>query len=284
MNDYIQVNIDFNPVNDIETDILNALLCDNGFESFVATNSGVSAFIKKELYNDEIVDAAINLYPFTSTITWNKELIEGQDWNEEWEKNYFKPMVIANRCVIHSTFHTDYPELEYDITIDPKMAFGTGHHSTTNLIVTELLSMDLADYNVLDVGTGTGILSIVSILHGASKAIGIEIDEAAYVNALENIKLNNVDNQIDILNGDASLISDLHEQSFDIVLANINRNVILNDIDKYSSVLKTGGRMLLSGFYLNEVEMIETVAEKYSLKKAYVKEDNNWAMLVLVKS
>ena len=283
MNDYIQVNIDFNPVNDIETDILNALLCDNGFESFVATDSGVSAFIKKELYNDEIVDAAINLYPFTSTITWSKELIEGQDWNEEWEKNYFKPMVIANRCVIHSTFHTDYPELEYDITIDPKMAFGTGHHSTTNLIVTELLSMNLTDFNVLDVGTGTGILSIVSILHGAKKAIGIEIDEAAYVNALENIKLNNVDNQIDILNGDASLIADLHEQSFDIVLANINRNVILNDIDKYSSVLKTGGRMLLSGFYLNEVEMIETVAEKYSLKKEYVKEDNNWAMLVLVK-
>lgn len=283
MNDYIQVNIDFNPVNDIETDILNALLCDNGFESFVATDSGVSAFIKKELYNDEIVDAAINLYPFTSTITWSKELIEGQDWNEEWEKNYFKPMVIANRCVIHSTFHTDYPELEYDITIDPKMAFGTGHHSTTNLIVTELLSMNLTDFNVLDVGTGTGILSIVSILHGAKKAIGIEIDEAAYVNALENIKLNNVDNQIDILNGDASLIADLHEQSFDIVLANINRNVILNDIDKYSSVLKAGGRMLLSGFYLNEVEMIETVAEKYSLKKEYVKEDNNWAMLVLVK-
>lgn len=283
MNDYIQVNIDFNPVNDIETDILNALLCDNGFESFVATDSGVSAYIKKELYNDEIIDVAINLYPFTSTITWTKELIEGQDWNEEWEKNYFKPMVIANRCVIHSTFHTDYPELEYDITIDPKMAFGTGHHSTTNLIVTELLSMDLADFNVLDVGTGTGILSIVSILHGAKKAIGIEIDEAAYVNALENIKLNNVDNQIDILNGDATLIADLREQSFDIVLANINRNVILNDIDKYSSVLKTGGRMLLSGFYLNEVEMIETVAEKYSLRKEYVKEDNNWAMLVLVK-
>lgn len=283
MNDYIQADIVFNPLNEIETDILNSLLCDKGFESFVATETGISAYIKKEVYNDEIIDSAISLYPFTSNITWTCELIEGRDWNEEWEKNYFKPMVIAEKCVIHSSFHTDYPKLEYDITIDPKMAFGTGHHSTTNLIVSELLSMNLTGYNILDVGTGTGILSIVSILHGAKKAIGIEIDEAAYVNALENIKLNKVENQIEILNGDASSLAEYKSESFDIVLANINRNVILNDIDKYSKVLKWGGKMLLSGFYFNEVEIIETIAEKYSLKKVYVKVDNNWAMLVLSK-
>ncbi len=284
MNDYIQVNINFNPINDIETDILNALLCDNGFESFVATETGVSAFIKKELYRDDIVNSAISQYPFTSIIKWSHELIVGQDWNEEWEKNYFKPMVIAGKCVIHSSFHTDYPKMEYDITIDPKMAFGTGHHSTTNLIVSELLSMNLSGYNILDVGTGTGILSIVSVLHGANKALGIEIDEAAYINALENIKLNNVDDNIEILNGDASLIKNLKPLSFNIVLANINRNVIINDIDKYSSALKEKGKMLLSGFYINEVPLIEEVANRFSLTIEQVKEDNNWAMIMLSKN
>lgn len=284
MNDYIQVDFKFNPVNETETDILNALLCDNGFESFVPNESGVSAFIKKELYKTDIINEAMSLYPFTSKITWKDELIIGQDWNEEWEKNFFKPMVIAGKCVIHSTFHTDYPQMEYDVTIDPKMAFGTGHHSTTNLIVSELLSMELTNKKILDMGTGTGILSIVSVLHGAESAVGIEIDEAAYVNALENIELNNVGDKITILNGDASLLSGYESGTFDVVLANINRNVILADIESYANALAKGGTMLLSGFYIEEVDMIADAAKNHSLKKLYAKEDNKWAMLVLEKA
>lgn len=283
MNDYVQVNFNFSPVNETEADILNALLCDGGFESFVATENGVEAFIKKELFTPDTVNYAMSLYPFTSKITWKEEVIEGRDWNEEWEKNFFKPMVIADKCVIHSSFHRDYPKLQYDVTIDPKMAFGTGHHSTTNLIVSELLSMDLNDKDILDMGTGTGILSIISVLHGANRAVGIEIDEAAYVNALENIELNHVSSNVSILNGDASLLAEYLPESFDIVLANINRNVILNDIDKYSKVLKCGGKMLLSGFYTEDVIMIEDIAKKNSLSIESIRTDNNWSMIVLLK-
>lgn len=284
MNDYIQVDIEQTPYNADEIDILDAILCDYGYESFVATETGVSAFVKKELYNENAMEEVLNSFPFTSNYTWKSELIVGKDWNEEWEKNFFKPMVIAGKCVIHSSFHTDYPQMQYDITIDPKMAFGTGHHSTTNLIVTELLSMDLGGKKVLDMGTGTGILSIVSVLHGAEEALGIEIDEAAYVNALENIELNSVEKQITILRGDASLLGNYDSESFDIVLANINRNVILDDIDKYANMLKPGGLMLLSGFYLNEAEMLVEAGAKHNLNKVNVKEDNNWALVVLKKA
>lgn len=283
MNDYIKVDFTLEPINEIEADILDALLCEIGFESFESTETGVWAYIKKELFQKDLINEAVSQYDFTSKITWNDEFIEGRDWNEEWEKNFFKPMVIANRCVIHSTFHTDYPKLEYDITIDPKMAFGTGHHSTTNLIVTELLSMNLGNQKIIDMGTGTGILSIVSVLHGAESAIGIEIDEAAYVNAVENIELNSVQDKISILHGDASILEQYEDGKFDIVLANINRNVILSDIEKYSRVLKSGGKMLLSGFYYNEIPMLIEKAKEYSLTKAYSKEDNNWALLVLNK-
>ena len=283
MNDYIKVDFTLEPINEIEADILDALLCEIGFESFESTETGVWAYIKKELFQKDLINEAVSQYDFTSKITWNDEFIEGRDWNEEWEKNFFKPMVIANRCVIHSTFHTDYPKLEYDITIDPKMAFGTGHHSTTNLIVTELLSMNLGNQKIIDMGTGTGILSIVSVLHGAESAIGIEIDEAAYVNAVENIELNSVQDKISILHGDASILEQYEDGKFDIVLANINRNVILSDIEKYSRVLKSGGKMLLSGFYYNEIPMLIEKAKEYSLTEAYSKEDNNWALLVLNK-
>ena len=283
MNDYIQVDFVQEPINETELDILDALLCDVGFESFVQNERGVSAYVKKELFNEESIKEVVDSYSFSSKLTWTCDYIEGQDWNEEWEKNFFKPMVIADKCVIHSSFHTDYPRMQYDITIDPKMAFGTGHHSTTNLIVTEILSMNLENKKILDMGTGTGILSIVSVLHGAKSAVGIEIDEAAYVNALENLELNNVQEQVTILRGDASLLNDYDAESFDIVLANINRNVILNDIDKYSKALKAGGYMLLSGFYVEEAEMLISVGTKNKLEGQYVKENNNWALVVLKK-
>ncbi len=284
MNDYIQVDIVQKPTNQDEIDILDALLCDCGFESFVPTENGVSAFVKKELFDENAFKNVFELYEFSSEYSWTSELIIGKDWNEEWEKNFFKPMVIADKCVIHSSFHTDYPKMEYDITIDPKMAFGTGHHSTTNLIVTELLSMSLLGKKILDMGTGTGILSIVGVLHGAESAIGIEIDEAAYVNALENIDLNKVSDKITILKGDASQLNNYNLESFDIVLANINRNVILDDIDKYASMLKPNGFMLLSGFYREEAYMLIDAGRKHNLEMRSVKEDNNWALVVLKKT
>lgn len=283
MNDYIQVDFQFSPVNELEVDILDSLLCDEDFESFVPNDNGVSAYIKKDLYDESKITNSLSGYPFSSSITWSVQTIVGKDWNEEWEKNFFKPMVIDDKCVIHSSFHIDYPKLKYDVVIDPKMAFGTGHHSTTNLIVTELLSLDLNGKRILDMGTGTGILSIISIMHGAKEAVGIEIDEAAYVNALENISLNHVSDKVNILKGDASLLTGYDNYSFDLVLANINRNVIIGDIDKYARMLKGGGLMLLSGFYMEEVAMVANEACKYELTPIGANEDKNWALLILEK-
>ena len=283
MNDYIQVDFEQTPLNEIEIDILDALLCDVGFESFVQNEKGVSAFIKNEQYDEEAIANVVDSYPFSSKFVWKSNYIEGKDWNQEWEKNFFKPMVIADKCVIHSSFHTDYPKMQYDVVIDPKMAFGTGHHSTTNLIVTELLSMNLDNQKILDMGTGTGILSIIGVMHGAASAVGIEIDEAAYVNALENIELNDVQDKVNILRGDASCLENYEENSFDIVLANINRNVILNDIDKYAKMLKIDGLMLLSGFYIEEADMMKEAGAKNSLEFQFAKQDNNWALVCLKK-
>ncbi|MBE6309844.1 MAG: 50S ribosomal protein L11 methyltransferase [Bacteroidales bacterium] len=284
MNDYIQVDFQQQPLNEIELDILDALLCDIGFESFVQNDKGVSAFIKHEHYNSEKISEVVDSYPFTCKFDWKSNFIEGKDWNEQWEKNFFKPMVIANKCVIHSSFHTDYPKMQYDVVIDPKMAFGTGHHSTTNLIVTELLSMNLDNQKILDMGTGTGILSIISVMHGAANAVGVEIDEAAFLNALENIELNDVKKHITIIRGDASCLDNYEDCEFDIVLANINKNVILSDINHYARMLKKDGIMLLSGFYIEEVSMIKQAGIANSLEYLFVKEDNKWAMVCLKKN
>ena len=204
MNDYIQVDFEQTPLNEIEIDILDALLCDVGFESFVQNEKGVSAFIKNEQYDEAAIANVVDSYPFSSKFVWKSNYIEGKDWNQEWEKNFFKPMVIADKCVIHSSFHTDYPKMQYDVVIDPKMAFGTGYHATTSLIIRQLLEMDLKDKDVMDMGTGTGILAILCAMRGAKNVSAIEIDEFAYVNAVENVRLNGVP-QINVHHGDAAL-------------------------------------------------------------------------------
>ena len=197
MNNYYKVRFDLNPCTETETDVLAALLCDAGFESFEPDCKGVSAYIRQELYEPSVVNDAIAVYPFSSSIKVTEELIEGQDWNGEWEKHYFKPIVFEDMCVVHSSFHTDYPKAEYDIVIDPKMAFGTGHHETTSLMIRRILSADMRGKNVLDMGTGTGILAILSAMRGAGNVVGVEIDPPAYENAKENIAVNG-EERIDI--------------------------------------------------------------------------------------
>ncbi len=280
MNDYIKVEFNINPNDEIQADVLSSLLCDAGYESFETTPSGLNAYIPKGKFDSNALPGILAGFEFTSAISWSEEIIEGADWNEEWEKHYFTPMVIANECVIHSTFHTDYPKLKYDVVIDPKMAFGTGHHETTSLMAEQILSENLDSKSVLDMGTGTGILAIIASKCGCKEVTGIEIDEAAYVNALENLSLNDVKNA-DIKLGDASLLA--NEVEKDIIFANINRNIITADIDKYCKVLKTGGTMLLSGFYVKDIPVIMEVAEPLGLKKIEYKEKNNWAMLKLQK-
>lgn len=283
MNDYKKIDFILNPYSETEADILTALLCDAGFESFVPGAPGVTAYIKSELYNeDELINAVRNQYPFNASIDWSTEDLEGRDWNEEWEKNYFTPIQIDGRCVIHAPFHSDYPKVEYDIVIDPKMSFGTGHHETTSLMVGEILELDMLGKTVLDVGTGTGILAILCAKRGADDITGIEIDPGASENAVHNAGLNDSGN-IKILQGDASLIKNNSIGGADILLANINRNIIINDIGTYSTALKSGGIMLLSGFYEEDIPIILKAASAYGLREIRHKVKNDWTMLKLEK-
>lgn len=280
MNDYVEVRINLTPCNSDITDVAAALLADAGFESFLPDENGLTAYIASGLYTPNHQQLLTQL-PFQTTHTWTATTIEGRDWNHEWEKNYFQPIVVADQCVIHSSFHTDIPTLPYDILIDPKMAFGTGHHFTTRLMIQGILSLNLNGLNVIDMGTGTGILAILSSMRGANHITGIEIDEAAYVNAIENIKLNHRNN-ITLINGDASALASVREPA-QLFLANINRNVITSDIAAYAATLAQGGHMLLSGFYTADAEIILQAAAPYSLELVSIDSQNDWACLHLIK-
>lgn len=277
--DYRSVRFDISPCSEDVTDLLAAFLADAGFESFEPDDSGLTAYVQDKLFSEEAVKDAIDSLPFDCSVKFETSFIKGVDWNEEWEKNYFKPIRIGDRCVIRSSFHHDVEPARYEIIIDPKMAFGTGHHSTTSLMLGFLLELPLEGKKVIDMGTGTGILAILALMRGAGEAIGIEIDPGAYENSLDNGRLNGVDVQFRC--GDASLLQEIREA--DLFIANINRNVILSDISAYSRSLKSGGTMLLSGFYEGDIPVIESAAKKVGLNIAEIRSDKDWAGLRLVK-
>ena len=281
MNDYTEVRVDFSPCSEDLTDIAAALLADAGFETFVPDAAGLTAYIPASKYTPALRQT-LDTPNFTDVdVTWNAKLIEGQDWNSEWEKHYFKPIVIEGRCVIHSSFHTDVPSAEFDIVIDPKMAFGTGHHSTTTLILQQLLQLPLEGKAVIDMGTGTGILAILARMRGASPVSGIEIDLPAWENAIDNCRLNGCE-EITMLHGDASALSQIGYAA-DLLLANINRNVITADIPDYAKKLKPGATVLLSGFYVHDIPIVSEAAAKAGLETMGHTELNAWACVKLRK-
>lgn len=280
MNDYVEVRFDIEPCSETVTDILAAMLCEQGYESFVPDSKGVTAYIKRELYEKPSVDAVIAEFPMPVNVVYRVEVVEGRDWNSEWEKNYFKPIIVGDKCVIHSSFHKDIPSLPYDIVIDPKMAFGTGHHATTSLIIEQLIDMELAGKPVIDMGTGTGILAILSAMKGASPVTAIEIDPVAYANAVENMELNGV-TDVNVILGDASMLEGVGFS--EILVANINRNIITADVSAYSSRLKSGGDMLLSGFYEDDIPVVLDAAAKAGLKYRSHTARDRWTCLRLIK-
>ena len=279
-NDYIEVVFSAPCCSEDEMDVLSALLCDEGFDSFVSVEDGLKAYIPAVDFEKESVEAALGSFPFSAEIEWESNLIKGQDWNAEWEKNYFKPMVIANRCVIHTSLHTDYPQLEDEIVVDPKMAFGTGHHDTTNQMVEAILDTDLKGKKALDMGTGTGILAMMASMRGAESVVAVEIDRDAYENAIENVEMNHINN-VCLVCGDASALEGKEDK--DLLLANINRNIILADLGKYVKELKQGGMMYLSGFYEDDIPMLEEAAQSYGLSRLGQSSRNRWAILKLRK-
>jgi ribosomal protein L11 methyltransferase len=280
MNDYREVRIDVTPCTEDTTDLLAALLADVGFESFVPDENGLTAYVREEDFNREAINMIVGDFPMHVNMTVHDKFIEGQDWNAEWEKNYFKPIVVGNKCAIYSSFHTDVPDAEYRIVIDPKMAFGTGHHATTSQVITALLNLDLKGKTVIDMGTGTGILAILSAMLGATNVTGIEIDEFAYTNAIENVRLNSHP-EIKLINDDASALANI--DAADVFVANINRNIITGDIDRYAAALKSGGVLLLSGFYVEDIPVIMAAATPLGLEQDSYTEEKNWTCLKLIK-
>ncbi len=275
MQDYIALRIDAVPCLEDITDLLAAFLCDEGFESFKPDDCGLTAYVRTDLYDEGAVKKILEEFPIDTDFTFSSGTVKGEDWNEEWEKHYFQPIVVDDKCVVHSSFHKDVPSAEYDIVIDPKMAFGTGHHSTTSNMMRHILSSDMEGKSVIDMGTGTGILAILCKMKGADNVTGIEIDPFAWENAVENAALNNV--KVNMLCGDAGLLAGLDQA--DYFLANINRNVITSDIESYASCLKQGGIMLLSGFYRSDIPIVEKAANEYGLLLESEKEDNDWLAL-----
>lgn len=280
MNDYTEVRIDMSPCNETMTDVMAALLCEHGYESFVPDECGMTAYIKLEDFDKKVLDDVTAELPFDTSVTVKCETVEGRDWNQEWEKNYFKPITVDGKCVIHSSFHTDIPSMPYDIVIDPKMAFGTGHHQTTTLIIRRLLELPLEGRSVIDTGTGTGILAILAAMRGAGPVTAIEIDEFAHVNAVENVSLNRHP-EINVVLGDASALAGV--EPVDLFLANINRNIIVGDLQVYASRLKDGGTMLLSGFYEDDIAIVLDEARKHGLEYVGHTVLERWSCLELKK-
>ena len=260
-------------------DLFVAFLAENGFDSFENWEEGIEAYIPSEDFSeDELVEKITN-FPYQGVELLSVNAIPDQNWNEEWEKNFFSPIVIGDECVIHSSFHKDVPQVQYDIQINPKMAFGTGHHATTSLIIAALLEAELRGKSLLDMGCGTAVLAIVAAMRGAAPITAIDIDTWCVENAKENSQINKIEN-IDIRLGDARLLKGMH---FDVILANINRNILLTDMKTYASCLNEQGELYLSGFYTEDIPILEAEALKHGLKTLEYKEKNNWAMMRLVK-
>lgn len=278
MNDYVEVRLDVTPCDETRTDILAALLAEAGFESFVPDDKGLTAYVKSELFSEDALADLVKTFPLECDIVYNKSVVEGRDWNAEWEKNYFQPIVVDEQCVIHSSFHRDIPVCRYDIVIDPKMAFGTGHHATTSLILRQLLSMNVQGLNVVDMGTGTGILAILATMRGARRVDAVEIDEFACQNAGENLRLNNAES-VKLHLGDAAVLKGISDVN--LFIANINRNIITADLAEYVATLAQDATVLLSGFYEEDVPVILNVAEPLGLKYESHTVIDRWTCLKL---
>jgi len=268
---YLKINFTLEPNIKEAAEIMMAQLGDMGFESFIETETGFEAYMPNEQFSPESID---NLFiPFDNVkISYTKETIADRNWNKTWEEYYFTPISIGNDVLIRGSFHEPARDVKYEIVIDPKMAFGTGHHETTVLMIKHILETDMKGKKVLDMGCGTGILGILCSMTGAAEITGIDIEDWAYNNTIENCKKNNINN-MKAIHGDAN---DINSSGYDIVLANINRNILLNDISKYSKVLKSGGLLFLSGFYESDLEIINNETKKHDLTFISSKSDNKW--------
>lgn len=274
---YIEFQFTVNPLQPA-SEILIAELSYAGFESFVENEEGVTAYVVSEEFDEEAFAGLHILQSEEFEITYTSQEIEKVNWNIEWEKN-FNPIIIDDQCSVRAPFH-EKPETEFDIIIEPKMSFGTGHHATTHMMLQFILKNDWEGKTVLDMGCGTGVLAILAEMKGAKSVDAIDIDNWCYLNSMENVIRNNCE-LISVYEGAAELLEGKH---YDMIIANINRNILLEDISKYSECLNPGGKLFLSGFYIEDIPAIEEECNLNGLKIEDELEQENWAALSFIKS
>ena len=287
---YYEIEITIKPCTDATRAIMTALAADAGCEAFEDTKTGVMAYAQQALFDREAMDESINGFPISDTsITYEVREAEDKDWNEQWEQEGFEPIEV--RCkkddgrgiIIHDGRHLpsdiSHQPSAISIEIDAHLAFGTGTHETTRMICATLLDMDLKGRRVLDCGCGTGILGICALKLGADSCVGYDIDEWSADNTRHNAVINQVDSRLQSLCGDASLLDSINGK-FDLVLANINRNILLADMPRFVSVMAPGGTLILSGFYQNDCALLQSKAQQLGLSLTATRTDGDWACLV----
>lgn len=269
--DYFEVFCKIIPYKREYSEILAAKLALKGYESFMDHENGLFAYIPSVNFDESALNDMAYPENVNYSVSFEKKLIKQKNWNEEWERN-FKAVVVDDKCMVRAPFHEKDQAMQYDVIIEPKMSFGTAHHETTQLMIKLLLKEDLLGKKALDMGCGTGVLAILAKKLGAESVMAIDNDEWAYENAQSNVLKNNC-NDIVVHFGDATL---LENEKFDIILANINRNILLNDISVYDKVLNKPGVLLISGFYKEDLELIKQRTTQLNLKIDHYEIKNNW--------
>lgn len=271
-NYYLSFQFNIKPL-ELGTEILIAELGELPFESFEETETGVNAYIQKNLYEENMLDTIYILTSDEFEISYEVIEIPPQNWNQTWESN-FQSIEISDICQVRAPFH-ESKNYKYDLVIEPKMSFGTGHHETTHLMLEYILEMDCTNKKTLDMGCGTAVLAILASIKGANPVDAIDIDNWCYLNSIENIERNNCKN-ITVYEGDVNLLED---KKYDFIIANINRNILLNDLKSYKNSLNDNGDLLLSGFYQEDIPAIQAHCESLSLNLIETKTKNNWVAL-----
>lgn len=274
--EYVKVTFRTEDVEEWANDLLASMLGEVGFESFEETSRGIIGYCPAPAFDEAAMKQTVAELPIAdaSSIAYRIETIADQNWNAVWEQNGYEPIEISSECIIHASNKEVSQDYKYDIIINPVQSFGSGYHETTRMILTYLLDMDINDKAVLDMGCGTGVLGILACLRGAGSLVAVDIDEWSWRNAIENIEANDIEGA-EVVLGDASQLADF-PNCFDIVLANINRNILLNDMEAYVGTMTDNAQLIMSGFYLDDLDMIRQKAESLGLHYLDHKTDNDW--------
>ena len=279
---YFEVDFQLSPLSQDACDILAALTADAGFESFEETQHGIRGYVQQPLLDRQALEDIVNNFPIMGTnIIYTINKAEDKDWNEQWEQEGFEPIIVGNnRLAIHDGRHLPSQPADISVEIDARLAFGTGTHETTQMICEWMLDMPMKDLRVMDAGCGTGILGIIALKLKANHVTAYDIDEWSSDNTCHNAVINRVDSQLSVYCGDASLL-DSKTADYDLVLANINRNILLNDMPRFCQIMKQDAKLILSGFYTEDIPLLEARGKELGLTLTGAKNRDKWASIIM---